>query len=58
MTAYNALLGSPSPLPFTVTGPNDTFRFGDRAVLPNAPIPSAPRDGLTGLLLNGQTTLA
>jgi hypothetical protein len=48
---YNAVVvGGPFRLPFTVTGPQDTFGFGERGVFPEYTVDFAPADGVTGLL--------
>ncbi|SNS16992.1 Dolichyl-phosphate-mannose-protein mannosyltransferase [Geodermatophilus pulveris] len=50
---YNALVvGGPLRLPFTVTGPQDTFGFGDRGVFPQHTSPFTPADAASGLLAN------
>ena len=50
---YNALVvGGPLRLPFTVTGPQDTFGFGDRGVFPQYTVHFTAADGVTGLLAN------
>ena len=56
---YNAVVvGGPFRLPFTVTGPQDTFGFGDRGVFPRSTVPFTPADGVTGLLANARGTPA
>jgi hypothetical protein len=47
-----AVLGSPFRLPFTVTGPSDTFGFGRRGVFPEATVAFDLQDGVTALLRN------
>jgi hypothetical protein len=50
---YNAVVvGGPFRLPFTVTGPQDTFGFGDRGVFPQHTSPFTPADAAAGLLAN------
>ena len=50
---YNALVvGGPFRLPFTVTGPQDTFGFGDRGVFPQYTVHFTLGDGVAGLLAN------
>jgi 4-amino-4-deoxy-L-arabinose transferase-like glycosyltransferase len=50
---YNAaVVGGPFRLPFTVTGPQDTFGFGDRGVIPQYTVSFTPADGLFGVLTN------
>ncbi|HZH19432.1 MAG TPA: hypothetical protein VEZ18_04490 [Geodermatophilus sp.] len=50
---YNAVVvGGPFRLPFTVTGPQDTFGFGDRGVFPQHTAPFTPADAGAGLLAN------
>ncbi|MGY1623878.1 hypothetical protein ACI789_16900 [Geodermatophilus sp. SYSU D00965] len=51
--AYNAVVvGGPFRLPFTVTGAQDGFGFGDRGVFPRSTVPFTPADGVSGLLDN------
>jgi hypothetical protein len=48
---YNAaVVGGPFRLPFTVTGPQDTFGFGERGVFPEHTVDFTPADGVAGLL--------
>jgi 4-amino-4-deoxy-L-arabinose transferase-like glycosyltransferase len=48
---YNAaVVGGPFRLPFTVTGPKDTFGFGERGVFPEHTVDFTPADGVAGLL--------
>lgn len=50
---YNAaVVGGPFRLPFTVTGPQDTFGFGDRGVFPQYTVHFTAADGVAGLLAN------
>jgi hypothetical protein len=50
---YNAVVvGEPFRLPFTVTGPQDTFGFGDRGVFPQYTVHFTAADGVTGMLAN------
>ncbi|SDN77053.1 hypothetical protein [Geodermatophilus sp. DSM 45219] len=50
---YNAaVVGGPLRLPFTVTGPQDTFGFGERGVFPEYTVEFTPADGVAGLLTN------
>ncbi|WP_100502133.1 glycosyltransferase family 39 protein [Geodermatophilus chilensis] len=50
---YNAVVvGGPFSLPFTVTGPQDTFGFGDRGVFPQRTADFTAADGVTGMLAN------
>ncbi|WP_091438835.1 hypothetical protein [Geodermatophilus poikilotrophus] len=54
---YNAVVvGGPFRLPFTVTGPQDTFGFGDRGVFPQYTVHFTAADGVTGLLANAVAT--
>ncbi|MDP9428849.1 MAG: hypothetical protein M3Q47_08235, partial [Actinomycetota bacterium] len=54
---YNAVVvGGPFRLPFTVTGPQDTFGFGDRGVFPDYTVAFTPADGVSGLLANLRAT--
>ncbi|SHN55628.1 hypothetical protein SAMN05660350_00601 [Geodermatophilus obscurus] len=54
---YNAVVvGGPFRLPFTVTGPQDTFGFGDRGVFPQYTVHFTAADGLAGLLANAVAT--
>ncbi|WNV73662.1 hypothetical protein [Geodermatophilus sp. DSM 44513] len=50
---YNAtVVGGAFRLPFTVTGPQDTFGFGERGVFPQHTSPFTPADAAAGLLAN------
>jgi hypothetical protein len=50
---YNAVVvGGPFRLPFTVTGPQDTFGFGDRGVFPQYTVHFTAADGVAGVLAN------
>ncbi|MGY1679111.1 hypothetical protein [Geodermatophilus sp. SYSU D01176] len=50
---YNAVVvGGPFRLPFTVTGPQDTFGFGDRGVFPRYTVRFTAADGVAGVLAN------
>ena len=50
---YNAVVvGDPFRLPFTVTGPQDTFGFGDRGVFPRYTVHFTAADGVAGVLAN------
>ncbi|MGY1690807.1 glycosyltransferase family 39 protein [Geodermatophilus sp. SYSU D01105] len=50
---YNAVVvGGPLRLPFTVTGAQDGFGFGQRGVFPGSTVPFTPADGLSGLVEN------
>ena len=50
---YNAVVvGAPFRLPFTVTGPQDTFGFGDRGVFPRYTVHFTAADGVAGVLAN------
>ncbi|MGR6964638.1 hypothetical protein ACU610_09290 [Geodermatophilus sp. URMC 61] len=50
---YNAVVvGGPFRLPFTVTGPQDTFGFGDRGVFPQYTVHFTAADGVAGMLAN------
>jgi hypothetical protein len=50
---YNAVVvGGPFRLPFTVTGPQDTFGFGDRGVFPEYTVHFTAADGVAGVLAN------
>ena len=54
---YNAVVvGGPFRLPFTVTGPQDTFGFGDRGVFPQYTVHFTAADGVVGLLANALAT--
>jgi hypothetical protein len=56
---YNAVVvGGPFLLPFTVTGPQDTFGFGDRGVFPQHTATFTPADAAAGLLANLRGTPA
>jgi len=51
--AYNAaVVGGPLRLPFTVTGAQDGFGFGQRGVFPRSTVEFGLADGVTGLLQN------
>jgi hypothetical protein len=53
MLIYNAVVvGGPLRLPFTVTGPQDTFGFGDRGVFPQYTVHFTAADGVAGVLAN------
>ena len=50
---YNTVVvGGPFRLPFTVTGPQDTFGFGDRGVFPQYTVHFTAADGVAGVLAN------
>ncbi len=54
---YNAVVvGGPFRLPFTVTGPQDTFGFGERGVFPQHTSLFTPADAGAGLLANLRAT--